>query len=174
MWDRWRHAHWSITNVICLRDRLPFSNVYQAIFSRYIATYIAPFMWTIYPANTERSTNVRFWFSHGSFSTNRLWTFWERSQNVGLSYVTGSFFVLFWFVPNEPSGNVLRTLVSQIGLGSFFVLFWFVPNEPSGNVPRTLVSHIWDLVRFSFSFGSFPANLLGTFPERSCCHSKSN
>ena len=42
-----------------------------------------------------------------------------------------------------------------------------VPNEPSGNVPRTLVSHIWDLVRFSFSFGSFPANLLGTFPERS-------
>ena len=94
-------------------------------------------------------------------------TVWERSGNVGLSYVTGSFFVLFWFVPNEPSGNVLRTLVSPIGLGSFFVLFWFVPNEPSGNVPRTLVSHIWDLVRFSFSFGSFPANLLGTFPERS-------
>ena len=120
-----------------------------------------------YPANTERSTNVCFWFSHGSFSTNRLGTFWERSQNVGLSYVTGSSFVLFWFVPNEPSGNVLRTLVSQIGLGSFFVLFWFVPNEPSGNVPRTLVSHIWDLVRFSFYFGSFPANLLGTFPERS-------
>ena len=120
-----------------------------------------------HPANTERSTNVRFWFSRGSFSTNRLGTFLERSQNVDLSYVTGSFFVLFWFVPNEPSGNVPRTLVSHMGLGSFFVLFWFVPNEPSGNVPRTLVSHIWDLVRFSFSFGSIPANLLGTFPERS-------
>ena len=48
MWDRWRHAQWPITNVICLRDRLPFSNVYQAIFSRYIATCIAPFVLTIF------------------------------------------------------------------------------------------------------------------------------
>ena len=125
-------------------------------------------LWVSIPANTERSTNVRFWFSHGSFSTNRLGTFWERSQNVGLSYVTGWFFVLFWFVPNEPSGNVPRTLVSHNVTGSFFVLFWFVSNEPSGNVPITLVSHNgMVLVRFSFSFGSFPTNLLGTFPERS-------
>ena len=48
MWDRWRHAQWPITNVICLRDRLPFSNDYQAIFSRYMATGIAPFIWTIF------------------------------------------------------------------------------------------------------------------------------
>ena len=78
-----------------------------------------------YFVNTQLTQNVRRTFVFGSLMVRFQRTVWERSGNVGLSYVTGSFFVLFWFVPNEPSGNVLRTLVSPIGLGSFFVLFWF-------------------------------------------------
>ena len=57
--------------------------------------------------------------------------------------------------------NVLGTFV----FGSLMVRFQRTVWERSGNVPRTLVSHMW-LVRFSFSFGSFATNLLGTFPER--------
>ena len=57
--------------------------------------------------------------------------------------------------------NVRRTFV----FGSLMVRFQRTVWERSGNVLGTLVSHMW-LVRFSFYFGSFPTNLLGTFSER--------